>query len=45
MPSKTKNGAAKQALPIIPKELIDQFVNGRMNVEAVSTVSVAFRKR
>ena len=44
MPSKTKNGAAKQALPTIPKELIDQFVNGPMSAEAVNAASMAFKK-
>ena len=44
MPSKTKNGAAKQALPTIPKELIDQFVNGPMSAQAVNAASMAFKK-
>jgi hypothetical protein len=35
MPSKTRKTAAAQALPAIPKELIDQFVNGPMNAERV----------
>ncbi len=28
MPSKTNKGKAAQAQPTIPKEVIDQFVNG-----------------
>jgi hypothetical protein len=44
MPSKTRKTAAAQALPAIPKELIDQFVNGPMNAEAVNATSMAFNK-
>ena len=44
MPSKTRKAAAAQALPTIPKELIDQFVNGPMNAEAVNAASMAFKK-
>ena len=44
MPSKTRKGAAAQALPPIPKELIDQFVNGPMSAEAVNAASMAFKK-
>ena len=36
MPSKTRKAAAAQALPTIPKELIDQFVNGPMSAQAVN---------
>jgi len=31
-------------LPTIPKELIDQFVNGPMSAEAVNAASMAFKK-
>jgi putative transposase len=44
MPSKTRNSQAAQALPTIPKELIDQFVNGPMSAEAVNAASMAFKK-
>lgn len=49
MPSKTraKNAAiaAKSAaLPKIPKELLDQFVQGPMSAEAIQEVSMAFKK-
>ena len=44
MPSKTRNALAAQALPTIPKELIDQFVNGPMSAEAVNAASMAFKK-
>ncbi len=44
MPSKTRKAAAVQALPTIPKELIDQFVNGPMSAEAVNAASMAFKK-
>jgi putative transposase len=45
MPSKTKKAAAAAAaLPQIPKELIDQFVNGPMSAEAVNVASTAFKK-
>jgi len=49
MPSKTraKNSAiaAKSAaLPKIPKELLDQFVQGPMTAEAIQDVSMAFKK-
>jgi putative transposase len=44
MPSKTRKAAAAQALPTIPKELIDQFVNGPMSAEAVNAASMAFKK-
>ena len=36
MPSKTRKAAAAQALPTIPKELIDQFVNGPMSAQVVA---------
>jgi len=45
MPSKTKKLAASAAsLPTIPKELIDQFVNGPMTGEAVNDACAAFKK-
>ena len=44
MPSKTRKAAAAQALPTIPKEIIDQFVNGPMSAEAVNAASMAFKK-
>jgi transposase-like protein len=49
MPSKTraKNAAiaAKSAaLPKIPKELLEQFVQGPMTAEAIQDVSMAFKK-
>ena len=44
MPSKTRNPKAAQALPTIPKELIDQFINGPMSAEAVNAASMAFKK-
>ena len=39
-----KKRLAAQALPVIPKELIDQFVSGPMTAEAVSAASMAFKK-
>jgi putative transposase len=49
MPSKTKLknaaiAAKTTALPRIPPELIDQFVNGPMSAEAVNAASMAFKK-
>jgi len=44
MPSKTRKAAATQALPTIPKELIDEFVKGPMSAEAVNAASMAFKK-
>jgi putative transposase len=49
MPSKTKTknaeiAAKTAALPKIPKEIIDQFVNGPMTAEAVNAASMAFKK-
>jgi hypothetical protein len=49
MPSKTraKNtaiAAKSAALPKIPKELLDQFVQGPMTAEAIQDVSMAFKK-
>ncbi len=44
MPSKTSKPKAAQVLPTIPKELIDQFVNGPMSAEAVNAASMAFKK-
>ena len=31
-------------MPLIPKDLIDQFVTGPMSAEAVETISLAFKK-
>ena len=44
MPSKTRKPKAAQVLPTIPKELLDQFVNGPMSAEAVNAASMAFKK-
>lgn len=44
MPSKTRKPKAAPLLPTIPKELIDQFVNGPMSAEAVNAASMAFKK-
>ncbi len=44
MPSKSQKTKATQALPTIPKELIDQFVSGPMSAEAVNAASMAFKK-
>ena len=44
MPSKTRKPKAAQVLPTIPKELIDQFVNGPMSAAAVNAASMAFKK-
>ncbi len=44
MPSKTRKPKAAPVLPTIPKELIDQFVNGPMSAEAVNAASMAFKK-
>lgn len=44
MPSKINKGKAAPALPTIPKELIDQFVDGPMSAEAVNAASMAFKK-
>ena len=46
MPRKRKKtaDAARQELPAIPKELIDQFVSGPMSAEAVNAASMAFKK-
>ena len=44
MPIKTKKAVIPQALPIIPKELIDQLVSGPMSAEAVHAASIAFKK-
>ena len=41
MPSKKKTPSA---LPSIPKELIDQIVDGPMTAEAVNAASIAFKK-
>jgi transposase-like protein len=35
---------AQRDLPSIPKELIDQFVNGPMSAEAIQDASMAFKK-
>ena len=44
MPTKTRKPKAAPVLPTIPKELIDQFVNGPMSAEAVNAASMAFKK-
>ena len=44
MPSKTRKSKVAPVLPTIPKELIDQFVNGPMSAEAVNAASMAFKK-
>lgn len=45
MPTKKKPGReAPRDLPAIPKELIDQFVNGPMSAEAIQDASMAFKK-
>lgn len=44
MPTKTRKPKAAPVLPSIPKELIDQFVNGPMSAEAVNAASMAFKK-
>jgi len=44
MPSKTRKASAAQALPTIPKELIDQFVSGPMSAQEVNAASMAFKK-
>jgi putative transposase len=44
MPSKSTKIKAAQALPTIPKELIDQFVSGPMSADAVNAASMAFKK-
>lgn len=44
MPIKTRKPKAAPVLPTIPKELIDQFVNGPMSAEAVNAASMAFKK-
>ena len=44
MPSKTSKKKAVAALPTIPKELIDQIVDGPMTAEAVNAASMAFKK-
>ena len=45
MPTKTeKSIAAAAALPLIPKELIDQFCSGPMTGEAVNAATTAFKR-
>ena len=47
MPSRKMTKAAEAAvaaLPLIPEELIDQFVTGPMSAEAVNAASLAFKK-
>ena len=49
MPSKTKMknaaiAARSAALPTIPKELLDQFVQGPMSAAAIQDASMAFKK-
>lgn len=43
MPSKTSK-KKPSALPTIPKELIDQIVDGPMTAEAVNAATMAFKK-
>ena len=43
MPNKTSKNKPS-ALPTIPKELIDQIVDGPMTAEAVNVASMAFKK-
>lgn len=38
-----RNGLWRYALTI-PKELIDQFINGPINAEAIQDASMAFKK-
>ncbi len=45
MPRKTKAAAAAaRSLPLVPRELVDQFVSGPMSAEAVNELSFAFKK-
>src|SRR5690606_17485089 len=45
MPTKKKPGReAPRDLPLIPKELIDQFVSAPMSAEAIQDASMAFKK-
>lgn len=49
MPSKTKTknaaiAAKSAALPTIPKELLDRFIEGPMTAEAIQDASMAFKK-
>lgn len=44
MPHTMKNPVADAALTLIPSELINQFVKGSMNVNAVNAASKAFYK-
>jgi transposase-like protein len=45
MPSKAKSGARDLShVPAIPKDLIKQFVTGRMTGEAVNDATLAFKK-
>ncbi len=45
MPSKkTPAKKAKNDLPSIPKELVEQFVKGPMTAEAIQDISMAFKK-
>ncbi len=44
MPSKTSKKTPIAALPILPKDLLDQFFSGPMTAEAVNAASVAFKK-
>ena len=46
MPRKTKKAAdaARQELPAIPKELIDQFVTGPMSAEARTPAEVKLER-
>jgi len=42
--ARKKSPERQRELPTIPKELIDQFVKGPMNAEAVNAASMAFKK-
>jgi hypothetical protein len=44
MVSKTSKKKAAVTLPSIPKEVIDQMVNGPMTAEAINATSMAFKK-
>lgn len=44
MRSKSRKPVAGPVLRTIPKELIDQYVNGPMSAEAVNAASMAFKK-
>jgi transposase-like protein len=44
MPNKPSKQTASEALPSIPKELIEQFVGGSMSAEAINAATLAFKK-